>query len=59
MNDLPRDPVMLLSVVNTGLRDHYESLEELCGAYGVTEDDLKARLEAINYFYDESLNQFK
>ena len=34
---LPKDPVMLLSVVNTELRDHYPSLAELAKAYGVTE----------------------
>ena len=28
MNTLPKDPVMLLSFVNTQLRDHYPSLEE-------------------------------
>ena len=33
---LPKDPVMLLSVVNTELRDHYPSLAELVKAYGVT-----------------------
>ena len=29
---LPEDPVILLSVVNTRLRDQYASLEELCAA---------------------------
>ena len=27
--NLPKDPVMLLSVVNTQLRDHYPTLTEL------------------------------
>ena len=27
---LPRDPVMLLSVVNTKLRDYYSTLDVLC-----------------------------
>ena len=27
---LPRDPVMLLSVVNTELRDYYSTLDVLC-----------------------------
>ena len=27
---LPTDPIMLLSVVNTKLRDRYDSLEALC-----------------------------
>lgn len=29
---LPKDPVLLLSVVNTKLRDEYGSLDELCAA---------------------------
>ena len=40
MNNLPKDPVMLLSVVNTELRDRYPSLEELAKAYGVTEQEI-------------------
>ena len=30
MENLPSDPAMLLSVVNTRLRDNYASLDELC-----------------------------
>ena len=30
MATIPRDPVMLLSYVNTQLRDFYPSLEALC-----------------------------
>jgi len=33
--NLPKDPVMLLSVVNTQLRDNYPSLSELAAAYMV------------------------
>ena len=32
---LPKDPVMLLSVVNTKLRDYYPNLDELAKAEGV------------------------
>ena len=31
-NGLPRDPMLLLSVVNTKLRDYYHSLDALCDA---------------------------
>ena len=31
--NLPKDPVMLLSFVNTQLRDNYSNLEELAAAY--------------------------
>ena len=55
---LPKDPVMLLSVVNTKLRDFYSSLEELAEAEGVTVEEIVAKLQTINYFYDENRNQF-
>lgn len=58
MSSLPKDPVMLLSFVNTQLRDNYASLEELCKSYMVDMEELKAKLEAINYKYDEQLNKF-
>ena len=42
---IPKDPVMLLSYINTQLRDFY--------------DEVKQKLSMIGYEYDESLNQFK
>ena len=30
LQNLPQDPVILLSVVNTKLRDFYPSLDQLC-----------------------------
>lgn len=56
--NLPKDPVMLLSVVNTQLRDNYPSLAELAGAYMTTEDSIKEALASVDYHYDESRNQF-
>ena len=58
MNDLPRDPVMLLSVVNTKLRDEYDSLSELCASCSITESDIIGKLNLINYHYDNATNQF-
>ena len=56
---LPKDPVMLLSVVNTQLRDKYSSLEELAMAYGVSAEEIQNTLQKISYEYNEELNQFK
>lgn len=56
---LPKDPVMLLSFVNTQLRDNYSSLKEFAAAYTVDEKDITDKLAQIDYKYDESLNQFK
>lgn len=49
---------MLLSVINTKLRDVYPSLEKLCDDLGHNETDIKNRLKKIDYVYDEIQNQF-
>ena len=55
---LPKDPVMLLSYVNTQLRDYYSTLEELCGALGADQDELVRKLAGIDYSYNVQKNQF-
>lgn len=59
MSSLPKDPVMMLSVVNTALRDHFSSLNDLAENYEVSADDIVEKLAAIDYHYDPSTNQFK
>jgi hypothetical protein len=56
--NMPKDPVMLLSFVNTQLRDHYPSLDELCAAYMADAKEITDKLAQINYAYDENKNQF-
>ena len=55
---LPNDPMMLMSVINTKLRDKYASLNELCDDLNVDKDELIAKLRAIEYEYSEKLNRF-
>ena len=55
---IPKDPVMLLSYVNTQLRDYYESLEALCTCRGKKKKELVEKMAAIDYYYDEKTNQF-
>ena len=55
---LPRDPVMLLSVINTKLRDYYHSLDQLCEEMNLSQEELKEKLQGIDYEYDENRNQF-
>ena len=50
--NLPKDPVMLLSVINTKLRDYYKSLDLLCEDLQVDSDEIKKRLKTIGYEYD-------
>ncbi len=56
---IPNDPLMLLSYVNTQLRDNYESLEAFCSDADLDQDDLKNKLAQAGYRYVQELNQFK
>ena len=55
---LPNDPVMLLGVVNTKLRDFYGSLEEMCEDMQISREELTEKLASVDYEYDEQRNQF-
>ena len=55
---LPKDPVMLLSLINTKLRDFNSSLDDFCKENNLNEDDIKKKLEMIDYHYDECKNKF-
>ncbi len=55
---LPTDSFMLLSLINTKLRDGFENLEELASAEDFSADEVKARLLEIGYVYDEKQNRF-
>ena len=55
---LPQDPIILLSVVNTKLRDQYDSLEELCAAEDAEQESLTAKLAVAGYQYSAERNQF-
>lgn len=56
---LPQDPNILLSVVNTRLRDEYPSLEYLCVGMDADQAELTEKLGALGYAYDPDTNQFK
>ena len=55
---MPKDPNMLLSYVNTQLRDNYDSLEDLAASEGVSAGDICEKLAAIGYIYNEALKRF-
>ena len=55
---LPQDPVILLSFVNTKLRDCYPRLEELCDDLQADQKQLSEKLAGIDYRYDPERNQF-
>ncbi len=55
---LPTDPFILLSYLNTQLRDGCPSLEELCRREDVQPQTLLEAMSAIGYVYDPELNKF-
>ena len=58
MNELPKDPMMLFSVVNMKLRDVYPSLDALCDDLHVDESGLKAQLAEAGAEYSAEYNRF-
>ena len=56
---IPSDPDMLLSLINTKLRDDYPSLDDLCDSLDIEKGRILEILEPAGYKYDESQNQFK
>ena len=55
---LPKDPVMLLSLINTKLRDFNSSLDDLCKEYNLDKEYITEMLSMIDYHYDEFKNKF-
>lgn len=56
---LPNDPIILLSYINTQLRDKYSSLDELCADLEADKAAITAKLEAVGYSYDPQQNRFR
>ncbi|MBH1940302.1 DUF4250 domain-containing protein [Mobilitalea sibirica] len=55
---LPKDPIILLSYINTKLRDEFSSLDELCKSLDIDRSKLEKILSSIHYTYNEKRNQF-
>ncbi len=55
---LPRDPMILLSYLNTKLRDEYATLDALCEGLDTEREALEAALAAVGYAYDAERNRF-
>lgn len=55
---IPNDPMILLSYINTQLRDFYTSLDELAKSLDVDAEEIKSKLACIDYEYNSELNRF-
>lgn len=56
--DLPKDPIILLSFINTKLRDSYSSLDELCDDFQTDKQEMINKLSMVGFEYSEEHNQF-
>ena len=58
MSQIPKDPGMRLSYLNTQLRDFYPSLEDCCRSLSLDQEQVAEKLRQIDYRYDPDKNQF-
>lgn len=56
---LPKDPIMLLSVINMKLRDFYPTLEALCDDMDINQEELTDALKTVGAEYMPEINQFR
>ncbi|MGN0152718.1 MAG: DUF4250 domain-containing protein [Wujia sp.] len=58
LDNLPGDPMMLLSFVNTRLRDDGINIDEFAAQFDVDRKDIEEKLDKIGYTYNNELNRF-
>ena len=58
LNNIPKDPILLLSFLNTKLRDCYCNLDTLCDDLQLEKEVVISKLKTIDYEYDFKTNQF-
>ena len=57
--DLPSDPFILLSYVNTKLRDEYDSLDSFYRSEDIDKESLVSKLHDAGFDYVPTINQFR
>lgn len=58
MQDLPKDPFMLMSAINMKLRDEYDSLDALCADLDIDKTKLTEKLADAGFEYSEENKRF-
>lgn len=57
--DLPKDPMILYSLLNVKLRDFYHSLDALCENMDIDKAELEERLFLAGFQYNEEMNRIE
>ncbi len=55
---IPYDPQILVSFINTHLRDSHKDLDALCADMEINKKELVDKLRKIEYEYDPAQNKF-
>lgn len=58
-NYLRMDPHLLLGLLNTELRNHCDSLDDLVKTHDLDAEALTAKMAAAGYIYQPEQNQFR
>ena len=58
MYSLPKDPMMLMSVINMKLRDFYTDLDALCYDMDIDKKELEDILRSAGFEYSIDNNRF-
>lgn len=58
MENIPSDPMMLLSFLNMKLRDFYSNLDELCNDLDLDKEEIVKKMAETGFEYNESQNKF-
>ena len=58
MENLPKDPMMLMSFINMKLRDFYPSLDALCEDMDIDKGQILEKLASAGFEYNQNLNKF-
>ncbi len=58
MNNIPKDPIMLMSWLNLKLRDFYPDLDSLCDDLELDRQDIEERMKAAGFEYSEEHRKF-
>lgn len=56
---LPKDPMILLSFVNTKLRDEYSGPAEMCEALDEDFETMNKKLAEAGFSYNKDVNQYR
>lgn len=58
MNNIPKDPIMLMSWLNLKLRDFYPDLDALCDDLELDRKEIEEKMKEAGFEYSEENRKF-